>query len=249
MSDNLVSIIIPLYNKEAYIEKTIKNIKEQSYSNWELIIVDDCSNDNSYSIAKKYINEKISVIKNEEKQGAAKTRNKGLEIAKGRFICFQDADDLWEKTKLEKQLKFMKNGNYAFSYTSFRYMTKNGKIKAKSVKVQEKLTYSEALKNTRILTISVMIDITKIDKGLLNMPDVPSEDVATWWGILEKGYIAYGINECLVYYRHVPNSLTSNKFISSRNRWNLYRKYKKFSFIKSLYYFLHYVYFAIIKRI
>lgn len=249
MNENLVSIIVPLYNKEEYIEETIKNIKEQSYSNWELIIIDDCSKDNSYSIAKKYTSEKIYVIKNNKRQGVSKTRNKGLAKAKGRFICFQDADDLWEKTKLEKQLQFMKQNKCAFSYTSFKYMNKNGKKKNHPVKVHEKLTYKEALKNTRILTISVMIDTTQIDKKLLNMPDVPSEDIATWWDILEKGYIAYGINECLVYYRQVPKSLTSNKFISSRNRWYLYRKYKNFSFIKSLYYFIHYTFYAIIKRI
>lgn len=249
MYKDLVSIIISLYNKEKYIEETIKNIEEQSYSNWELIIVDDCSDDKSYLIAKKYINKKITVIKNDTRQGVAKTRNKGLELAKGRYICFQDADDLWEKTKLEKQIKFMKEKDCAFSYTAFKYMNKNGEKRKKMVKIQEELTYKEALKNIRILTISVMLDLSKIDRELLKMDDVPSEDIATWWKILEKGYKAYGINECLVYYRQVPNSLTSNKFVSSRNRWNLYRKYKKFSFFKSLYYFLHYVFFAIVKRL
>ena len=249
MYKDLVSIIISLYNKEKYIEETIKNIEEQSYSNWELIIVDDCSSDNSFQIAQKYVSQNVTVIRNDERKGVSNTRNRGLELAKGRYICFQDADDLWENTKLEKQLKFMKEKDCAFSYTAFEYMSKDGKKKGRTVKVQERLTYKEALKNIRILTISAMIDTSKIDKSLLIMPDIPSEDIATWWGILEKGYIAYGINECLVYYRQVPHSLTSNKFVSSRNRWNLYRKYKKISFFKSLYYFLHYVFFAIVKRL
>lgn len=249
MSKDLVSIIVSLYNKERYIEKTIKNIKEQSYSDWELIIVDDCSTDRSYAIAKGYENEQIYVIRNDKRQGVAKTRNIGLKRAKGKYICFQDADDLWESTKLEKQIRFMKQKQCAFSYTAFKYMKEDGTKRKRMVKVQEALSYEEALKNIRILTISAMIDITKIDKELLKMPDVPSEDIATWWNILEKGYITYGLNECLVYYRQTPKSLTSNKIQSAKNRWYLYRKYKHFTFFKALYYFLHYAIYAIIKRI
>ena len=249
MNKDLVSIIISLYNKEQYIEETIKNIKTQSYSNWELIIIDDCSTDNSYKFAKKYENEQIYVTRNNKRQGVAKARNIGLEKARGRYICFQDADDLWESTKLEEQIKFMKQKQCAFSYTAFRYMKEDGTKRKRMVKIQEKLSYEESLKNIRILTISVMIDISKMNKELLKMPDVPSEDIATWWNVLEKGYIAYGLNRCLVYYRQTPNSLTSNKIQSAKNRWYLYRKYKKFTFLKSLHYFIYYAIYAIIKRI
>lgn len=249
MNKDLVSIIISLYNKEQYIEETIKNIKTQSYPNWELIIIDDCSTDNSYKFAKKYENEQIYVTRNNKRQGVAKARNIGLEKARGRYICFQDADDLWESTKLEEQIKFMEQKQCAFSYTAFRYMKEDGTKRKRMVKIQEKLSYEESLKNIRILTISVMIDISKINKELLKMPDVPSEDIATWWNVLEKGYIAYGLNRCLVYYRQTPNSLTSNKIQSAKNRWYLYRKYKKFTFLKSLHYFIYYAIYAIIKRI
>ena len=249
MNKDLVSIIISLYNKEQYIEETIKNIKTQSYSNWELIIIDDCSTDNSYEFAKRYENEQIYVTRNNKRQGVAKARNIGLKKARGRYICFQDADDLWESTKLEEQIKFMEQKQCAFSYTAFRYMKEDGTKRKRMVKIQEKLSYEESLKNIRILTISVMIDISKINKELLKMPDVPAEDIATWWNVLEKGYIAYGLNRCLVYYRQTPNSLTSNKIQSAKNRWYLYRKYKKFTFLKSLHYFIYYAIYAIIKRI
>ena len=107
MSEELVSIIIPLYNKKKYIKETIENIKKQTYKNWELLIVDDCSNDGSYEIAKSYQSNKIHVLRNDQNSGPAITRNAGLEHARGRFICYQDADDLWEESKTEKQVEFM----------------------------------------------------------------------------------------------------------------------------------------------
>ena len=248
MNEDLISIIIPLYNKEKYIQETIENIKNQTYTNWELIIVDDKSTDKSLEIASNYENEKIKIIKNEKNEGADKARNQGLKQAKGRYICFQDADDLWDLQKLEKQKKFMEEKNCAFSYTGFAYMTENGK-KIKDVKVQAELGYKEALKNTKILTISTMFDLEKIDKKLLEMPNIESEDIATWWKILKNGYTAYGLNESLVYYRQVKNSITSNKIRSAKNRWNIYRKYEKMTIKKSLYYFAHYAYYAVVKRI
>lgn len=248
MENNLVSIIIPLYNKEKYIDETINNIKKQTYKNWELIIIDDCSEDNSYDIAKKHQCENIYILKNQYNEGPAISRNKGLEKAVGRYICYQDADDLWDEYKLEKQLKFMKENNCAFSYTGFRYINKKGRIKRR-INIQSELTYNEALKDIRILTISTMFDLKKIDKCLLKMPNINSEEIATWWNILRNGYTAYGINEALVYYRKTKKSLTSNKLKSANNRWNIYRKYEKFSIPKSLYYFIHYVYYAIIKRL
>ena len=248
MENNLVSIIIPLYNKEKYIDETIINIKKQTYKNWELIVIDDCSGDNSYNIAKKHQCDNIHVLKNQYNEGPAETRNKGLEKARGRYICFQDADDIWDEHKLEKQLEFMMEKQCAFSYTGFRYINKKGKVKRK-INISQELKYKEALKDVRILTISTMFDLKKIDKNLLKMPNVPSEEIATWWNILKKGYIAYGINEPLVYYRKTKDSLTSNKLKSAYNRWNIYRKYEKFSISKSLYYFIHYVFYAIIKRL
>lgn len=247
VKQELVSIIIPLYNKEKYIEQTIENIKKQTYSNWELIIVDDKSTDKSLDIVKKYKNEKIIIMENKKNYGAAKSRNTGLKYATGRYICFQDADDFWNKRKLEKQVKFMKKNGCAFSYTGFSFITDDGNI-IKTVNIQDKLEYKEALKNTRILTSATMFDIEKIDKKLLEMPDIKSEDIATWWNILKKGYIAYGINESLVYYRKTKNSLTSNKLRSAKNRWYIYRKYENFHFFKSLYYFIYYIIYAIIKR-
>lgn len=125
----------------------------------------------------------------------------------------------------------------------------NGIGNGKKVNIPYQLNYKDALKNTKILTISVMFDTNKINKNLIIMPNVKSEDVATWWKVLKSGYTAYGLNQVLVYYRRTSNTLTSNKLKSAHNRWNLYRKQEGFSIIKSLYYFSHYAINAVIKRI
>lgn len=241
-----VSVIIPVYNAEKWIERTIENIEEQTYKNIEIILVDDASIDNSLNIIKRLINEKTKLVILKENVGAAIARNKGLELASGRYICFQDADDWWEKDKIEKQVEFMKEKDCAFSYTAFEYVFKHRK---KKVYVPEKLDYKKALKDTRILVSSVMFDIEKIDKKLLFMPNIKAEDIATWWKILKEGYIAYGLNKVLVYYFQLKYSRSSNKLKSAISRWNVYRKIEKFGILKSLYYFLFYIFYAIKKRI
>lgn len=241
-----ISIIIPIHNGEKYIKQTIDNILNQTYHNWELILIDDGSNDCSRDIINEYKSEKIRIFCLKENSGPAIARNVGLKNARGRYICFQDADDLWENDKLEKQIKFMQKNEYEFTYTGYKYI---GKIRKRKVSVPLKLSYKKALKNMKILTISVMIDTKKISKEFIKMPNVPCEDVATWWNILKKGFIAYGLNECLVLYRRTDKTLTSHKLRWSKNRWNLYRNVERLSFIKSLYYFICYAINGILKRI
>lgn len=246
--EEIVSIIIPVYNAEKYLEDTIKTIENQTYQNYEAIFIDDFSTDSSSQIIQKHINDKIKLINLDKNNGPALARNIGIKLAKGRYICFLDADDLWEKDKLEKQINFMKLNNYCFTYSNFRYINQNNTKISREIKVQKELDYKKSLKDNRILTITAMIDTKYISKELIYMPDIKSEDIATWWNILKKGYKAYAIDESLAYYRRHKNSLTANKVKSAKNRWNLYRKYEKFNIFKSIYYFLHYVFFAIVKR-
>ena len=245
-----VSIIIPVYNEEKWIRQTIENLKEQTYKKYEIILIDDGSTDKSKQIILEYTDdENIRLISLEKNVGPAIARNEGLKIATGRFICFQDADDLWDKHKLEKQINFMKKNDCAFSYTAFKYLNDNKLKKDKIVNVPLVLDYKKALKDTRILTTSVMLDRNKINKELLQMPNVPAEDVATWWNILKNGFLAYGLDEVLVYYHITSNRLTSNKFKSAKNRWNVYRKVEGFNILQSLYYFSFYIFNAIRKRL
>lgn len=126
MSD-LVSIIMPSYNTAQYIEKTIESVMEQTYTNWELIIVDDCSSDNTEKIVKGIKDERIKFFKNERNSGAAISRNRALQLAKGRWIAFLDSDDIWVPEKLEKQIAFMEDNNIAFSYTNYEIIDESGK--------------------------------------------------------------------------------------------------------------------------
>lgn len=248
--NDLVSIIIPMHNSSKYIAKTIESIEEQTYKNYEAIFIDDCSKDNTVKIVEEYQkkNPKIKLIKLKSHKGVSEARNEGLRIAKGQFLTFLDSDDIWLEEKLEKQIKFIKQNNYEFVYCNFKYMSDDGKFVSEEIKAGEITDYNRALQDMRILTITMMIDLTKIPKELCYMPNVMNEDVATWWKILKKGYIAHGQDEVLAYYRQTTNSRSSKKYITAYYRWKLYREHEKLSFCKSIYCFTKYAVNAIKKR-
>ena len=249
----LVSIIIPVYNANKYIEATVKTVMEQSYENWELLLVDDGSTDGSTETIKRIVEEdvtnRIIPLFPNEHGSAAKARNYGLDNAKGRYIAFLDADDLWERDKLSKGLAFMQEKNAGFMFTGYEFADAEGKGNGKIVKVPETLNYRQALKNTTIFTSTVLIDTEKIDRSLIMMPEIKSEDTATWYQILRNGYLAYGLNENLVKYRRVTGSLSSNKLEAIRRIWNLYRKAEKLSVIYSAYNFVFWAFRAVLRRI
>ncbi len=247
-----ISIIMPAYNIEHFVNETIKTVQSQTYDNWELILVNDCSEDSSVKIIKKYQkkDKRIKLLNNKVNSGAAKSRNKGTKHATGDFIAFLDADDLWEPEKLAKQLDFMLKNDYTFTYTDYEFADHDGKPNGKKVSVPSKINYQQSLKNPIIWTSTVMIDVRKIDKKLLMMPNVRrGQDAATWWQILKTINYAYGLNEILAYYRRTNNSLSANKFKAIKRTWYLYRKVEKLNLIKSIWVFNWYVFNAIRKRI
>lgn len=245
-----IDIIMPVYNCEDYIKEAINSIKEQTIDNWKIIIIEDCSEDRSLIKIEEIIEDikqKVILIKNKEHIGVANSRNAGIEKSKSKYIAFLDGDDIWDKEKLEKQIRFMKNSNYGFTYTKFSYL--KGKRK-NAVKIfPKKLDYKQALKNTFILTSTVMINTDKIRKENIYMPNIESEDTATWWNILKSGNIAYGLKDNLTIYRVHKNGISFNKLKNVKKTWRLYRKKEKLSIIKSSYYFINYVVRAILKRI
>ena len=249
MSKELVSIIVPVYNAERFIESTINNVLKQTHQTFELLLIDDMSTDNSYEIIKRVNDKRIKYIKLEKKGLASGARNRGIKEAQGTFICFLDSDDFWEDNKLEKQIKFMKEKNCAFSFTGYEFTKENGNKTNKKVYVPNELTYKKALKNTTIFTSTVMFDTSKINKDDIYMPNVKSEDTACWWNILKKGYKAYGLNEILVYYRRSEGTLSSNKIEAIKRIWNLYRNQEKLNLIYSLYDFIFYAFNAVKRRI
>ena len=251
--EDLVSIVVPVYNAAKYVKATVMSVAEQTYENWELLLVDDGSTDGSSEIIKQLEYEdstgRIKVLLPEEHGTAARARNYGLANAVGRYIAFLDADDLWEPRKLEKEMEFMRQRQVGFVFSGYEFANANGEGTGKVVKVPETLNYRQALKNTTIFTSTVLFDTTIVDKELIFMPEMKSEDTATWYRILRNGHIAYGLNENLVKYRRVANSLSSNKVEAVRRIWNLYRKAEKLSLIYSAYNFMFWAVRAVLRRI
>lgn len=248
---NLVSIITPVYNCEKFIEETIKCVINQTYENWELLLVDDCTPDSSADIIKKYSkkDKRIKYIKLNENSGAAMARNRALQESKGRFIAYLDADDLWKKEKLEKQVDFMLNNEYAFTCTDYEKIDEDGNS-LKIVKIPKKVNYDLFLRNTIIQTVGVMVDTNIADKKLLKMPNIRRrQDAATWCQLLKAGYDCYEVPEVLSIYRVVSNSLSSNKFKAIKMNWYWYRKIEKLPLWKACYCFIGYAFNAVKKRI
>ena len=241
-----------MYNAEKFLRETIKTVQEQTYKEWELLFVDDCSKDNSINIINEAIKKdcRIKLIELQQNSGAAIARNTGIEKAKGKYIAFLDADDLWDNKKLEKQIAFMRENDYEFTFTGYEFAGEDGVGNGKVVRVPQKLTYKQALKNTTISTITVILDVNKLEKNLIKMPNVRrGQDTATWWKILKTGVIAYGLDENLSIYRRSANSLSSNKLTALKRTWNLYRNVERLNLLYSLYNFCWYCFNAAKRRI
>ncbi|MCR5735727.1 MAG: glycosyltransferase [Lachnospiraceae bacterium] len=249
MNEELVSIVVPVYNAGTVIEDTIQSVKAQTYENWELILVDDSSEDSSAAVIGKHVSDKIIFIRNTEGKGAASARNVGVRAASGRYLCYLDADDLWDPEKIEKQIRHITENDCAFSFTGYEFADEFGVGMSKIVHVPKKINYRHALKNTTIFTSTVMFDLKKLTKEDIMMPCVESEDTATWWKILKKEQYAYGLDESLTLYRRSKGSLSSDKSVAIKRIWNLYRNVEKLSVIESAYCFVFWAFHAVLRRI
>lgn len=251
--DRLVSIIVPVHNGGRFIKYTIESVLAQTYKNFELLLVNDGSTDDSEKVIKSLQEEtgdgRIVLLTNDNPGSAARARNYGIARANGDVITFLDADDLWHVDKLEKTLKFMLDKNSAFVFTGYEFADENGKGLGKIVRVPEKLDYYKALSRTVIFTSTVMFDMKKLRKEDICMPEIKSEDTATWWKLLRMGIVANGLDENLVLYRRAGKSLSSNKIEAVRRIWNLYRKSEQLSIIRSIYYFVGWGFGAVTRRL
>ena len=248
-----ISIVVPVYNAEKYIEQTVDMVMRQTFTDWELILVEDCSKDNSAEVLRSLESElqdaRIRVIYREKNEGAAKARNTGIDAATGRYLAFLDADDIWMENKLSDELAFMQNKQAAFVFTAYEFGDENAVGTGKIVKVPEILTYKKALSRTIIFTSTTMLDVSVLGKDLVKMPAVPSEDTATWWRILRSGYVAYGYPEVTTIYRRPPQSLSSNKGTAVYRIWYLYREVEKLPVIASMIYFVGWAFRATLRRL
>lgn len=240
INEPLVSIITPLYNCEKYIEETIKSVINQTYKNWEMIIVDDCSKDDGVKIVEKYqkLDKRIKLYRNEQNQGVSFTRNRAIDLSKGKYIAFLDSDDLWKKEKLSKQISFMEKNNITLSYTGYEKINSDGSLRGE-IKVPEKLDYEELLKNCLINCISGVYLKEKFKNIYFKKTKV--EDYIFWLEIFKNIDFAYGIKESLAYYRVSNNSRSSNKIDIVKFHWKIYREIEKLNLMKSIYYYVIYI--------
>lgn len=253
MEEGLVSIIIPMYNAEHFIAQTIESVQAQTYVDWEMILIDDCSTDDSDKIVKKYAerDKRIKYSKNLQNLGVAQTRNCAIRQAEGRYLAFLDSDDLWSVDKLEKQVTFMKEKQVAFCYSACKVIDEYGKIAGKVRNVPLKVTYRNLLKGNIIPCLTVVLDQKLIkEQGInIHMPQIPHEDYALWLSILNQGIIAYGVPEVLASYRVRSTSISGNKLKAMKWTWKIYRNYLGLGRLRSGYYFFHYIIGALVKRV
>ena len=235
LKNDLISVVIPMYNAEKWIAVSLECLQKQTYENIEIIIIDDCSTDGSVQIVRNITDERIRLFINEKNKGPAFSRNRGILEARGRYLAYMDADDLCDRQKLEKQIKFMQKNGCAFCFTGYEFADGDGRRNGKIVHVPETMTYREALRNTTISTITVMLDRQQIPDETLFMPlDARGEDTATWWKILRHGYVAYGIDEPLSVYRRNSGTRSANKLDAVYGTWKMYRRNEGLGFVQSL---------------
>jgi len=243
----LVSIITPAFNSVAFIGDTIKSVQDQAYQNWEMIIVDDCSEDNTCQIVEQFAktDSRIRLIRHPQNMGPARSRNTAIETAKGRYIAFLDSDDIWLPTKLAEQTDFMGKHECAVSCTAYKKIDENGKIISSLIEVSAKTNYQKLLFSNVIGNLTTMYDVEKL--GKVYLPLVKHEDYGLWLTILKMGYEAYGLNECLALYRVRTNSVSGDKMKAASYQWKIYRELEKLPLRKSISYFVRYAYYGYIK--
>lgn len=246
-----ISIITPSFNCSRYIRKTIESVVGQTEPDWEMIIIDDASTDNSIQVIKDAIKDepRIKLIELSENLGTAQARNMGLEYSSGRYIAFLDSDDIWYKDKLQLQIKFMSLNSYPISFTSYRLIDEHGNDKNHCIHVVESLNKERYLKNT-IIGLSTSIIDTKFVRNNFKFLDIRTrQDTSLWITLLGEGHLAYGLDIVLAQYRVHSKSISSNRIKAAKQVWNLYYNIHKLGFLSSIYYFTYYSLNAIKKRL
>ena len=235
-----VTIVVPSFNSSKTLSYTIGSIINQTFTDWEAIIVDDCSTDNSVEVIQSLIelDSRIRLIRLSKNSGAAVARNTAIEVAQGRYIAFLDSDDLWLPNKLEKQLEFMQANNHPFCFTAYDKIDENGQALG-HIGVPDKVSYSDLLKTCSIGCLTAMYDTEYF--GKVTMPLIRKrQDLGLWLKLLKKTKYAYGLNETLAQYRVRPDSISANKANAAKFTWRLYREVEGLNVFKASYYFSHY---------
>lgn len=240
MPDPTVSIITPAFNAEKLVQATIDSVLSQSFSDWEMLVVDDFSRDATCQVVERAgsRDSRVRLLRHTVNQGPAAARDTAVQVARGRFIAFLDSDDLWLPGKLERQLAFMSANAAPLSFTQFRRMSAAGDVVGRLIPVPDTLTYEDLLKNTAIATSTVIVDREKV--GPFRMPRTYYDDYALWLQLLRPGHVARGLPEDLMRYRVMNRSVSRNKLRSAAMVWEVYRNVERLSIPRSLWCFANY---------
>ena len=270
MIEPLVSIVMPSFNCQGFLHESIISVIEQTYCNWELIIVDDCSTDGSASIAQEYAAKdgRIRLFLMEKNAGPAAVRNKATHESHGQYIAFLDSDDLWVPQKLETQIKMMQERKALFSFSSYSPFRADG-TPVSLVRAPETISYKKMLQGSVIGCLTVMYDTSVIGKRYFSegreeiagtlyarlIEKLGHEDYILWLNILKDweaglypGWSVLGINEPLAFYRLHENSFSASKKKVALYQWVIYRRCENIGLVKSIYYFANYMVRGILKH-
>jgi teichuronic acid biosynthesis glycosyltransferase TuaG len=247
----MVSVIIPNYNASRFLGETIESVRNQTFTDWEAIVVDDCSTDHSVEIIQSYANNdgRIRLIECAANNGGpAVPRNMGIAAAQGDYIAFLDSDDLWLPGKLEIQLRFMKERNARLSSTSYSLIDENSHDLNRIIRAEPQMNYKKYLRNTAI-GFSTTIVHRELLSGISFQKMPVAEDFPFWLDVFRQGETMYGLQQVLTKYRVQKKSLSSNKIRSASQIWSIYREYERFCFLRAAFYFSCYAANAIRKRL
>jgi len=238
---DLISIIMPAYNCEKYIAAAVQSVIEQTYDNWELIIVNDCSTDNTPNIIKDFQRKdsRIKIYENAQNLGVSATRNRCISEASGEWVAFLDSDDMWDARKLDLQIKYAQKNTAGFIFTGASYIDENGEKYKGIFEIPEKAAYKDLLKQNVISCSSAMAKREYFDDVKMENDDI-HEDFCVWLRILRSVDFAHGINEPLLIYRITRASKSGNKMKSARMTYKTYR-YAGLGRVKSWYYMTFYI--------
>lgn len=245
-----ISVIMPAYNAEKFIGKSIDSVLNQTYQNWELIIVDDCSKDSTNEIIAEYANrdDRIKQIVLKENKGVANARNTAINESSGRYIAYLDSDDVWHSSKLLTQLTEMRNENAYFSCSSYQLIDENDSFLSKGVYVKGKISHDRLLKGSRVGCLTVMIDQTIVSKEDLMMKKIGHEDYECWLRLTKKYGEIHCVEEILADYRVFKDSLSGNKSRAIKWQYNIYKDIMHLSLLKSFFLMFFYAFNALTKN-
>lgn len=238
--NHLVSIITPAFRAASVIDETIKSVIAQTHTNWEMLIADDCSPDNTRDVIFKWAqtDSRIRLLSLERNGGPAMARNAAIERATGRWMAFLDSDDLWLPRKLERTLEYAKAHKAALTFTGFCRITADGSAIGAYVGTPRRMSYRQLLGNTAIATSTVLLDRNTV--GDVRMRKTYYDDFDCWLQILKRGHLAHGLDEDLMRYRVMGQSVSRNKSRSAAHVWRAYRDLERLSLPASLWYFSQY---------